>query len=245
MNNMEIINELKELNLDDNEIKVYMACLSLGSSKVNEIAKRAALIRTTCYGVLKTLIEKGLISNVLKNEITYYQAASPKQLVEMLDEKKRKINSILPQLERIKEFVPIMHDVQLFEGSEGLKTVINDFISKPNQTIKLIGTIKGWLEAFPQTYLDVYYRKKKERGIIVNVLVDEKDRPLKQSREMTNSQYRFIKDLNAESSIYIYNDKVAFSSYSKGNHHGVIINNKELFNLMTNIFDMLWKQAKK
>jgi len=37
---MEIINELKELNLDDNEVKCIYP-VNLGSAKVNEIAKKS------------------------------------------------------------------------------------------------------------------------------------------------------------------------------------------------------------
>ena len=103
---MEIIKELKELNLEDNEIKVYLACLSLGNPKVHEISKKSELIRTTCYGILKSLIEKGLISTVLKNNITHYHATTPRQLLDILDEKKKKINSILPKLEQMKKLNP-------------------------------------------------------------------------------------------------------------------------------------------
>ena len=166
---MEIISELKELNLDENEIRVYLSCLTLGSSKVNEISKKSELIRTTCYGVLKSLIEKGLVSTILVDNITHFQATSPKQLVSMLEEKRKKIISILPQLEGLSQSINSTHKVQLFEGKEGLKTVFNDLVSKKNEEIRIIGFLNKWL-SFSESYSDIYYRKKKEMKIIIKNL---------------------------------------------------------------------------
>lgn len=240
---MEIIKELKELNLEDSEIKVYLSCLALGSSKVNEIAKKSQLIRTTTYGVLKSLMEKGLISTVLKDNITYFQAASPKQLLEILDEKKKKINSILPKLEKIQEFVSTKHNVQVFEGKEGMKTIFNDLVSKPNQTEKIIGFLGKWLE-FSEIYTDIYYRKKKENKIKTLVLVDEKEREFSKEKKIANSEIRYIKDLDIDSECFIYHDKVAYVSFEEDNMKGVIIQDKKMFELQDKVFDNLWKIAK-
>ncbi len=240
---MEIINELRELNLEDNEIKIYLACLSLGSSKVNEIAKKSQLIRTTAYGVLKSLIEKGLISTVLKDNVAYFQAANPKQLIEILDEKKKKIISILPKLEKMQEFVPKKHKVELFEGKDGLKTLFNDYVSKPNQTVKIIGFMSKWPDFFG-VWTDMYYRKKKENKIKTLVLMDEKEREFAKDKRVKNSEFRYLKDLDLDSECFIYHDKVAFTSFEQDNLNGVIIQDKEMFDLQNKVFDKLWKQAK-
>lgn len=240
---MEIIPELKELNLEDNEIKVYLACLSLGSAKVNEIAKKSELIRTTCYSLLKSLTEKGLVSTVLKDNITYFQAASPKQLIEILDEKKKKVNSILPKLEKMQEIVSTAHKVQIFEGKEGFKTVINDYVTEKNEVVKIIGSLKKWLE-FSEVYSDIYYRKKKENNIKTQVIIDESEKEFIKNKKIANSEFRCIKNLETYSECFIYQDKIAFVSLEPENIKGVIIQNEEMNKLQTLIFDHLWKLAK-
>jgi len=240
---METIKELKELNLDDNEVRIYLSCLSLGSSKVNEIAKHSRLIRTTTYGVLRSLVQKGLISTILKDNITYFQAANPKELLNILDEKKRKISSIMPKLEKIREFVPTKHKVELFEGEDGFKTIFNDLVSKPNELVKIIGFLGKWLE-FSEIYTDIYYRKKKEYKIKTLVLVDESEREYSQEKKIKNSEIRFVKNLALNSECFIYHDKIAFVSFEKDNLKGVIIQDKEMFNLQNKLFDNLWKIAK-
>lgn len=241
---MEVIKELRELNLDDNEVKVYLSCLTLGSAKVNEIAKKSELIRTTCYGVLKSLIEKGLVSTVLKDNVTYFQAASPKQLMEILEEKKKKISSVLPKLQKMQEFVPLRHKVELFEGEEGFKTIFNDFVSKPNETVKIIGLLSKWLDSLG-VWTEIYYRKKKENKIKTLVLMDEKERQFSKSSKIKNSEFRYLQDFELNAECFIYQDKVAFVSFEEGNMKGVIIQDQEMFDLQNKVFDKMWKQAKK
>jgi HTH-type transcriptional regulator, sugar sensing transcriptional regulator len=241
---MEMIPELKELNLNDNEVRVYLATLSLGSSKVSEIAKRSELIRTTTYAILNSLIEKGLVSIVLKNNVTFFQATNPKKLTSILDEKKRKINSILPKLEHIKEAINNPHKVELFEGREGLKTVFNDLVIKLNETIKIIG-FSGKFIKFSESYSDIYYRKKKENKIKSLVITGESDRESSKNNKIINSEFRYLPSLDADSEIFIYNGKIAFVSLKEDNLTGVIVEDREMFKLQSIIFDNLWKLAKK
>lgn len=240
---MDLIPELKELNLEDNEIKVYLACLTLGSAKVHEIAEKSELIRTTTYGVLKTLIEKGLVSTVLKDNITHFQAANPKQLIEILDEKKKKITSILPKLEKMQEFIPTKHNMQLFEGKEGFKTIVNDLVTKKNDTVKIMGLLSKWL-AFSEVYTDIYYRKKKENRIKTQVIIDENEREFMKNKKIVNTEFRCLKNLNLNSECFIYQDKVAFVSFGEDDLKGVIIQDKEMSDLQNKMFDNLWKIAK-
>jgi HTH-type transcriptional regulator, sugar sensing transcriptional regulator len=241
---MEIIKELKELNLEDNEIRVYLACLYLGSSKVNDIAKKSKLIRTTTYGVLKSLIEKGLVSTIIKNNITHFQSAKPKQLLEILEEKKKKINSILPKLEKIREVIPNKHKVELFEGKEGLKTIFNEFVAKPNKEVKIIGFYSKWLDFFG-SWTDIYYRKKKENKVKSFVLVDESERDYTNDKRIANSEIRYVKDLNINAECFIYGDKVVFASFEEDNLKGVVIQDKEIFKMQNLLFDKLWNKANK
>jgi len=240
---MEVIPELRELNLDDNEIKVYLSCLSLGSSKVHEIAKKSNLIRTTAYGVLRSLSEKGLVSTILKENITYFQAAEPKHLIETLEEKKNKISLILPKLEEIKAYVSHVHKVQIFEGKEGLKTIFNDFVLKENQEVKVIGFLSKWLDFFG-VWTEIYYRKKNEKKVKTFVLMDEKEKKFASDKRVLNSEFRYLENLDINGECFLYEDKVILISFNKENLNGVVIQDKEIAKMQNLLFDKLWGQAK-
>jgi sugar-specific transcriptional regulator TrmB len=241
---MDIENNLKELNLDENQIKIYLACLNLGSSKVHDISKKSNMIRTTIYGILKSLMERGLVSTTKKDNVTFYQASSPKHLLSLLDEKREKINKIIPELEKLQAQIPKKHYYETFEGKEGLKTIINDLLQKPNETIFIIGFVKKWIE-FSEMFSDIYYRKKKERKIKSNVLIDKSEISEIKNKKIHGSEFRFVDNLESDAECFIYGDKIAFVSFEENNLRGVIIQDLEMTRLQKNIFGKIWETAKK
>ena len=63
---MEIQEILKEIVLSDKEAKVYLSVLELGESTVLPISKKSEYKRTYCYDILSDLVEKNLVSYVVK-----------------------------------------------------------------------------------------------------------------------------------------------------------------------------------
>ena len=57
---------LEKLGLTETESKIYMILLRLGSTHVTPVIKKAELHRATVYDVLDRLIEKGLVSYIIK-----------------------------------------------------------------------------------------------------------------------------------------------------------------------------------
>lgn len=241
---MQSIPELKELDLDDNEIRVYIACLKMGSSKVNDIAKAAELIRTTVYGVLESLIEKGLISTVVKENIKHFQAVNPKQLVELLEEKKRKIQDIVPKLEAMQKIAPIKHKVELFEGRRGIKTIMNELARIPNSTVRLLGSWHHF-NKFSRPFAKQYIRKRKERKIRVQVICPFNTEELECGRldKKQLRETRYIKVDELKSSCYIYGDKLMFVSWEEDNMCGIIIEDSHIVENQRIFFDNLWTKA--
>ncbi|MBI3251348.1 MAG: TrmB family transcriptional regulator, partial [Candidatus Andersenbacteria bacterium] len=60
---MEFIQALKHLGLKDKEAAVYLAALQLGPSPVQNIARRANVVRATTYVILEDLQKKGLVTH--------------------------------------------------------------------------------------------------------------------------------------------------------------------------------------
>ena len=131
---------LKQFGLNDKEIKVYLALLNLGTSNVHKIAERADIIRTTTYDILKSLIEKGLASYVIKNNIKYFEAANPEKIIGILEEKKQIIQDIIPELNKIKELVIEKPTIEVYEEKEGLKTILEDMLKTKQDILGYFST---------------------------------------------------------------------------------------------------------
>jgi len=235
---------LTDYGLSKNESKVYLANLKLGIAKVNDIAKKSNTLRTTVYEILDSLLKKGLVSKTLKDNIVHFVAVSPKELLNILDEKRKKVFDGIPLLEELQNKTKQLIKVESFESPGGIKALTNDLLSEKNYTYKVFGGASAWLN-FSPSFTEIFYRKKKEQKIFSKAINPKEEKALVKKGEIVNSERRYLPGMGFTSNCYIYLDKVAFLDYEKDNFRGVIIQDKE-FNQMVNfMFDSLWVKAKK
>ena len=86
--NLEI---LEQIGLTKTEIKIYLALLKLGQTTTTNIVREAEIHASKVYEFLDKLIQKGLVSYVIKSNKKYFTAASPVFLKEFMREKENKI----------------------------------------------------------------------------------------------------------------------------------------------------------
>ena len=79
---MDIQKLLENLGLEQKEAKVYLELLKLGEATATKIGEKTNLDRTLMYQIANKLIEKGLVSYIIKNNVKYFSAANPKKLME-------------------------------------------------------------------------------------------------------------------------------------------------------------------
>jgi HTH-type transcriptional regulator, sugar sensing transcriptional regulator len=118
---------LQELGLNKRESICYTKLLELGSSKVGKIVKKTEIPSSKIYEILDRLINKGLVSYVIIGKIKHYQASDPKILLNYIDEKKKKVEEILPQL-LLKQKFSTKQSVELFEGQKALFSLFTNLI---------------------------------------------------------------------------------------------------------------------
>ncbi len=236
-------NELKEFGLTDKEIKVYLACLKLGTALVQEIAKKAGTYRTYTYEILKSLKEKGLVSYVIKNRKQYFEVAQPEKLINILKEKESKIIKVLPDLKEIYQSSIEKPKVELYEGKEGLKTILDDII-RTKKEILVYGSTEKQLKIL-QFYFPNYIQRRIKVKIPTRVITEKNTRTIEmlktEKKELRES--RFISDLEFPTVTYVYGDKMAILSLEK-EIIGLIIKSESISNTQKQIFEILWKIAK-
>ena len=120
---------LKEAGLTEGEIKVYLALLDLGSSTTGPIIEKSGVARSIVYQILGKLIQKGLVSYIIKEKTKYFQAAEPNKILDYIDERekklkknRKKIENILPEL-LLKQKSSKESEARIFEGFKGMITV--------------------------------------------------------------------------------------------------------------------------
>ena len=73
--------DLINLGLSEEEVKVYLATLELGGGYVSTIASRAKVHRVTCYNTLGNLVEKSLIHFSKRKNVRFYTPEPPQILL--------------------------------------------------------------------------------------------------------------------------------------------------------------------
>ena len=93
--------ELESIGLNKSEIKVYVSLLKIGASSTGPIIKESKTANSKIYEVLDKLIQKGLVSFFVKENVKHYKATNPKMLLDFLEEKKSAIDKEKDRLSKI------------------------------------------------------------------------------------------------------------------------------------------------
>ncbi|MCX6742367.1 MAG: helix-turn-helix domain-containing protein [Candidatus Pacearchaeota archaeon] len=233
---------LKELNLNDKEIKVYLSLLMLGQSSVNAVAKKSNLNRVSTYDILKALLEKGFVSYVIISGVKHFEAVDPSKFLDSLREKQEKIKEVLPELKSIKSSLTKKPQIEMFEEINGLKSIFNDIL-KENKETWFIGDPK-MIKAL-EFYFPHFIMHKRKQGIFSKVITLD-CAEMKQYQKEAPKKFinmKFIQD-KIEMTKIIYGDKIAFLTFKEKNSIGILIENKEITETERKLFEILWKQAK-
>ena len=244
---MDIETTLKSYGLNDKEIKVYLALIDLGLSKVQDIAVKSAIVRETTYSILKSLIEKNLASFVIKGDTRYYAATSPDTFMELLKEKERSLAEIIPLIKERQKLGYKRTIVNTYEGKEGIKTVFKEIIKEKHQDIY------GILNSKQAKILLYYYperisEERAEKNIKSHMLMDNSQETKKMIKD-DKKYYRETRESEIVNSLntgtYLFGDKTAFITFDQQEPVGIIIENKAITQTIKKIHEKLWKEAKK
>ena len=79
----------KQIGFTDGETKVYLALLKLGSTTAGPLTHKSRVSRSKVYEILERLMEKGLVSFIIKEKTKYFQAAEPSKIQDYLEKKEK------------------------------------------------------------------------------------------------------------------------------------------------------------
>lgn len=115
----------KELGFTEREQKVYIALLELGLITVGPIAAKTKLQHSKVYETLDKLQEKGLVSFIIHSQTRHYQAADPKEILNIIEERKRRYLEVLDELELKKAYAQSQQGAVVYEGFKAFKALFN------------------------------------------------------------------------------------------------------------------------
>src|SRR3989344_8460575 len=124
---------LKEVGISEREIKVYLALLKTGRTATGNLIKESGVSASKIYQTLDKLVSKGLASYVIISKTKYFSASNPENLIGLIDEKKKAIQEVIPELKEIEKKRENIQEAEVYEGIKGIKSAFNKIIENLNK----------------------------------------------------------------------------------------------------------------
>ncbi|HBB37298.1 MAG: Transcriptional regulator, TrmB [Candidatus Moranbacteria bacterium GW2011_GWC1_45_18] len=230
-----ILKQLKEAGFEEKEAEIYLAVLELGKATVSDISRKSGIKRTTIYEYLDKLTSESLLYKTIRKKRIFYAAENPDKLVKILEKRKRKISSILPQLKEIYAVSRHHPQIRFYEGIEGLRTIYDE-MTKTSHTIYGAFSAEKYFAIFNNEDNEKFFQNIRESGGKIKDLIENSSTGKKHAKREfytgIGTPKILPKDFELSVDLMVAGNKVAMLSLV--NLVGVIIENPEIADLQRN-----------
>jgi predicted transcriptional regulator len=232
---------LSELGLSRNESKIYIALLKYGSMQLKDITKTTGLFRQNALESLDKLASKGLVALSTTGKRKLYSAVSPTRLKVLLEEKEKKLETVLPQLLSIAAQTE-KPKIDIFSGREGVKTILDDELAV-GQTIHVMQSVIT-VEERAGTYLAISREKRWRKGMTMKMIYCAKDKKAgEQAAKFPKTHVRYLDEDFGPVTVDVYADRTILIF---GPEPTILrIRDKQVAQRFLGLWKMNWEKAKK
>lgn len=237
------------IGLENDEAKVYLACLKLGTQDANTISKESKFTRPETIRILKRLLNKGLAQEFDTGKC-FYLVEEPAKLPEIMGRfekistaRKGLFEKALPTLLQYRDPNFTKPEISYYEGKEGIIAAYEDTLTSKNEILAL-ASIDDTESTFPR-YVPLYYKRRKAAGILIKAIFPDTEMARKRqgsdSEELRISRLVPLTSFDFTFEINIYDDKVAFFSLKE--KIALIIKSADIASSMRSMFGLCWEMA--
>ncbi len=196
MKNQKLLEILTDIGLDKIEAEVYLTSLSLGPTTVLSIARGSEIKRTTVYGIIESLKNKGLMRIELKGLKQLYVAENPEKLEAILDNRKREFSAKLPDFMALYKLEGGESSIKYYTGLKAMKRIylstLDDIRSGGEYLV--ITNEKKWFELDPTFWMKEYIEERAKLPC--------KTRLISQDSDIAQEHKKFQRNYNEEFKIF-------------------------------------------
>ena len=242
--------ELIAIGLTSGEARVYTALLKLGPSTVGPISYNSKVSYSKIYDVLNRLANKGIVTITKKEKTRFYQAINPSRILDIikkqeaeLENKKEKLEKILPDLIRLEQANKRNDEAEIFKGIKGIQTAYEIFLEETpkKEDIYFFYTYKKKHEDLVDEFYWKIFPKFKEFGH------NWKGVCTKEYQTSIKKQPHFVKfkivNFPIPGNIDISNYMILVTIWSE-EPTAILIRSKEVAQNYRDYFESVWKKGK-
>ena len=243
--------ELESIGLNKSEIKVYVSLLKIGASSTGPIIKESKTANSKIYEVLDKLIQKGLVSFFVKENVKHYKATNPKMLLDFLEEKKSaidkekdRLSKILPTLIAFSQDKEEEKEALIYTCTRGVKTAFTNLVDELNtgEEVHIMG-VYDFGDKFIHSAL--YFQKIRANKMIkAKFLINQDAKNIADEfKKYHPVEIRYLPKGTFTPAIFlIYKDKVIINLAKEMTFF--VIKSRSAKEAFDAYFNLLWKTAK-
>ncbi len=247
-----VVGYLQQLGLNSEQAQAYLFLLQQGPQTVLALSRGLQTGRTKLYPLLEDLAKKQLITIHERHYGTSYEAQPPDVLEFLVAEKERKAQQLRGNLQPITHALekwrlqsPTTSKIVEYRGVDGLKQM-NFNLTKAEKEYRVF-ELAGLDKHLGAHFADKMRTRTRDQKTLSRDLTNNPNRanepgvagdPLAQARYIDPATFTI------EFETYIYNNCVALLSYENQDIFGVEIHNDKLARQQTQLFDLVWSQAR-
>lgn len=250
---MSVREALRDIGLTQNEIKIYLELLKLGTTSTGRIIRGTGIHGSKVYCGLERLAEKGLVSHVIVANTRHFKAVDPGRLIDFLEDKKKRIDeqegeikAILPELKKRMQIGEEETDAEIFRGWSGMETVFNQGIGEMGKgdTWYVLGAYAGEDRERTDRFIERVIRKCEKKEMKWKVIYNESARDtFSYEQESPITTNRFLKQ-ETPATINIYKDVVFIALWIR-DPIAFRVRNRKVADSFRNYFGVMWGLAKR
>lgn len=252
------ISILKDLGLNEGEIRTYLALLDLESSATGPLCEKSGIQSSHIYSYLASLQEKGLVSYSTRNARKIFHPSPPEALIELQrDLRKQKEETFQQQesdlQELIKNLVPQIvqkgkeSPYRYFENISGIKGLWSTLTERlphlpQNSIIKIYSADKESSNRLLAFY-DEFHKVRLKLGLRYRLIISPEMEAHGKKRSKQLAEVRIL-PLKNECTWGIIGDMFIMYTTTGKQPRAFLILDEKFAQTYSNIFSELWTQAK-
>jgi DNA-binding MarR family transcriptional regulator len=235
----EALMTLKSMGLSGKEARAYPALLSLGEATATKLAERSGITRTLIYEIADRLMEKGLVSSIVKEGTKHFSASEPDSLLREQEAKTERLREAMPDLKAIMAAGRKETRVEVFRGRKGLNSILRMIIDE-GHGYDITGGGQEACHLFEHENR-VFAKRAEKAGIKGRILVRKGDDFF--IGKLEGFRYLRPKLLSLVSNM-VWGSKTAIFVWSEP-YYAIVVDDEKVAESNRSTFDYLWDIAEK
>ncbi len=243
---------LGKIGLTRQESRVYLALLELQEAQTGKLCKHTKIASSNIYKILEALMEKGLVSFRVQNNIKVFMPSHPETLNNLFLEKQKKleeerieVNDLISSLNVGRREKEPQFNYKYFEGLTGIKSMwheINSLMSKDD--IMRVYTGKRVSYERMVGFLNEHHILRLKKKVKELMIFPEEDVELAKKRSKQLAEVK-IMDLKNDAEWGVWKDLFYLHYYPvKKKPRGFLIKDEVFAQTFKQVFGQLWLEAK-